>query len=212
MDTLANTPIFTEHLAFKADIQNDWTLCIKFPISELCRQLILLDAGSNYSVIRDFDADNWSCCTLDQITLQIEVCFWNRQLILPFYAGSNYSVLRGLMQTIDPVAYWIKLFYIFQHFSKFTNFIKIFLFCFDYLCKIIGNRPRLTPLKWATVGLSGCLVFPYLVAVSEHLSKFTNLLIILVFRDRMVQIYWAPCINVYQPWGCQMFRHIPVHS
>ena len=67
MDTLANTPIFTEHLAFKADIQNDWTLCIKFPISELCRQLILLDAGSNYSVIRD------------------------------------------LMQTIDPVAHWIKL-------------------------------------------------------------------------------------------------------
>ena len=58
MDTLANTPIFTEHLAFKADIQNDWTLCIKYPISELCSQLILLDAGSNYSVIRDFDADN----------------------------------------------------------------------------------------------------------------------------------------------------------
>ena len=108
-NTNTNTPIFTEHLAFKADIQNDWTLCIKFPISELCRQLILLDAGSNYSVIRDFDADNWSCCTLDQITLQIEVCFWNRQLILPFYAGSNYSVLRGLMQTIDLVAHWIKL-------------------------------------------------------------------------------------------------------
>ena len=143
MDTLANTPIFTEHLAFKADIQNDWTLCIKFPISELCRQLILLDAGSNYSVIRDFDADNWSCCTLDQITLQIEVCFWNRQLILPFYAGSNYSVLRGLMQTIDPVAYWIKLlcshlqFYVDNWFCFMQGPIMLHLVVDNWSCCIL---------------------------------------------------------------------------
>ena len=46
------------------------------------RQLILLHTESNYSVI--WDTDNWSCCALDQIILY-------------------------LMQTIDPVANWIKL-------------------------------------------------------------------------------------------------------
>ena len=108
MDTLANTPIFTEHLAFKADIQNDWTLCIKYPISELCRQLILLDAGSNYSVIRDFDADNWSCCTLDQITLQSEVWWcWSLGGWQPTDYSCGCSSNLSLLGKVCQVLAWL---------------------------------------------------------------------------------------------------------
>ena len=154
MDTLANTPIFTEHLAFKADIQNDWTLCIKCPISEFCRQLILLDAGSNYSVIRDFDADNWSCCTLDQITLQIEVCFWNRQLILPFYAGSNYSAAFNISAS-SPI-YWSFLSLEIE-WSKFTGHLAL-MFINPEVARCLGTSLCIHRIIYCFIENFGALV------------------------------------------------------